>query len=459
VPAFRTTPPKAYIARLIRAGFKIAICDQMEQPARAKARSHEKSCASSLRVPPRCRPPRRSRKQFSRVRRQASLGSPIGLAYVDLSTGEFQATEFSGERADDALRDELQLLRPRETLLPRPQQLFETAKTSLLEGVGGVESRLEDWVFPARLCRAHPARTVWRRRNSRVSASTITRKRWLPPRHRSHLRENAARGDRSAPTNENADASGVEALRHLDRVRYYEQHDALVLDPCPSATWSCSLPSSPKTAGRTTGPTTLIAALDATVTAWARASCAPGFYARSSTARPSTPALMPSGTSCNKPSCAANPQGTQRHPRPRAAHQPDHAGACDSARTRGAAQVARTAPVLKNFLTPQPAGGSELLRQLHQEIDEPLTSAIDSNALSPTSRRPGHRSRHDSQRLPRRARRTSSTSASTANRLSPHGKSASAKRTGIRSLKIRFNQSLATILKFRKPTCILPGGL
>jgi len=27
-------------------------------------------------------------------------------------------------------------------------------------------------------------------------------------------------------------------------------------------------------------------------------------------------------------------------------------------------------PVLKNFLTPPPAGGSELLRQLHQEIDE-----------------------------------------------------------------------------------------
>src|SRR5947209_5511010 len=63
-------------------------------------------------------------------------GSPIGLAFVDLSTGEFQATEFCGPRADEALRDELQLLRPRETLLPRPQQLFETAKTSLLEGAG-----------------------------------------------------------------------------------------------------------------------------------------------------------------------------------------------------------------------------------------------------------------------------------------------------------------------------------
>src|SRR6267142_721965 len=78
---------------------------------------------------------------------QNSSAAIIGLALVDLSTGEFQATEFSGPDAQESLRDELQLIRPRETLLPRPQQLFETAKTSLLDGVGGVESRVEDWVF------------------------------------------------------------------------------------------------------------------------------------------------------------------------------------------------------------------------------------------------------------------------------------------------------------------------
>src|SRR5258705_13654236 len=73
--------------------------------------------------------------------------SPIGLAFVDLSTGEFQCTELSGPLAEEALRDELQLLHPRETLLPRPPQLFETAKTSLLDGTGGVESRIDDWAF------------------------------------------------------------------------------------------------------------------------------------------------------------------------------------------------------------------------------------------------------------------------------------------------------------------------
>ena len=42
----------------------------------------------------------------------------IGLAFVDLSTGEFRTTEFSGEKAEARLRDELGVLRPREILLP-----------------------------------------------------------------------------------------------------------------------------------------------------------------------------------------------------------------------------------------------------------------------------------------------------------------------------------------------------
>jgi len=50
----------------------------------------------------------------------------IGLAFVDLSTGEFRATEFSGERAEARLRDELGILRPREVLL-RALSLFPSS--------------------------------------------------------------------------------------------------------------------------------------------------------------------------------------------------------------------------------------------------------------------------------------------------------------------------------------------
>src|ERR1700719_2992384 len=136
-----------YVARLIRAGFKIAICDQMEQPGPGKkivrrevVRVITPGTATDGAVLE-----ARENNFLAAVARDAA--GTLGMAYVDLSTGEFQTTEFSGPGAAEELRDELQLLRPRETLLPRPQQLFDTAKDALPEGVGGVETRLEDWIF------------------------------------------------------------------------------------------------------------------------------------------------------------------------------------------------------------------------------------------------------------------------------------------------------------------------
>src|SRR5882672_7465157 len=214
-----------YIARLIRNGFKVAICDQMEAPGPGKklvrrevVRVITPGTATDVAVLD------ARENNFLAAVSQDAAASTIGIAFVDLSTGEFQATEFRGPHAEESLREELQLLHPRETLLPRPQQLFETAKTSLLEGTGGVESRVEDWAFQHdyadRILReqfgvaeltgfgldGHP--------QALCAAGAIVH----------YLRENAARGDHD-------EAHAIEALNHLDRVRYYEQHDALILDP------------------------------------------------------------------------------------------------------------------------------------------------------------------------------------------------------------------------------------
>src|ERR1700719_3300435 len=255
-----------YIARLIRAGFKVAICDQMELPGPGKkivrrevVRVITPGTATDGAV-------LEGRENNFLAAVAKYVAGTLGMAYVDLSTGEFQATEFSGADAAEALRDELQLLRPRETLLPHPQQLFESAKTSLLDGTGGVESRLDEWVFQRdyaeRILREqfgvaeltgfglddHP--------QALAAAGAIVH----------YLRENSARGERTAAANENADASGIEALRHLDHVRYYEQHHALVLDPVSVRNLELLAPIFTEDAGRTSGPTTLIGALDATVT-------------------------------------------------------------------------------------------------------------------------------------------------------------------------------------------------
>ena len=93
------------------------------------------------------------------TRAAAAVGAPgnrtsrsfepvIGLAFVDLSTGEFRATEFSGEAAEARLRDELGILAASwRILLPRPVTLFPTTSSVEMDGIGAVETRLDDWVL------------------------------------------------------------------------------------------------------------------------------------------------------------------------------------------------------------------------------------------------------------------------------------------------------------------------
>src|SRR5262249_18072105 len=108
-------------------------------------------------------------------------------------------------------------------------------------------------------------------------------------------------------------------------------------------------------------------------------------------------------------------------------------------------------PVLKNSVTPPPAGGSELLRHLHGEIDElsdvrdRLEPAIADEppalATDPGIIRPGFHEELDELR-----------------NLSQHSKQIIAameererKRTGIGSLKIRFNQIFGYYIEISKP--------
>jgi DNA mismatch repair protein MutS len=249
-----------YIARLIRAGFKVAICEQMEQPGPGKklvrreiSRVITPGTATDVAVLD-----ARENNFLAAVAQDTSSrnGPTIGLALVDLSTGEFLATEFRGERAQEELRDELQLLHPRETLLPRPQQLFETAKNSLLDGTGGVETNLEDWTF-----QRDYAERILREQFGVAELTGFGLDQHLQAMCAAgalvhYLRENAARGD---------DGPSVEALQHLDRIRYYQQQDALVLDPVSVRNLELLTPIFSEEA-KSTGPTTLIAALDSTVT-------------------------------------------------------------------------------------------------------------------------------------------------------------------------------------------------
>jgi DNA mismatch repair protein MutS len=142
---------EAYIGKLIRKGFKVAICEQVEDPRLAK---------------------NLVRREVTRVvtpgtAADSSLGSDennflaaltqaedrVGFAALDLSTGEFRATEFSGESALRRVQEELEQLRPKELLYRSTAPLFASA-TNLNRAPrpwssGGMcaETPLDDWIF------------------------------------------------------------------------------------------------------------------------------------------------------------------------------------------------------------------------------------------------------------------------------------------------------------------------
>ena len=137
-----------------------------------------------------------------------------------------------------------------------------------------MESRIDDWAFQQdyaqRILRNSSASrnslasasTVIRTLSRRPAPSYITFAKMLPgfqglANRQDGTESNGSAGYSGAPT--------LEALRHLDRVRFYEQHDSLVLDPVSVRNLELLTPIFSDDSGKNT-PTTLVAALDVTVT-------------------------------------------------------------------------------------------------------------------------------------------------------------------------------------------------
>jgi DNA mismatch repair protein MutS len=122
---------EGYLSRLIQKGYRVAICEQMEEASAGKKlvkrevtrvvtpgtvtessllRSHENNYLAAI-----CR-----------------SGTRAGLAHVDISTGEFRATELDAADLDAALEN----LNVREVLAAES-----------ITGLTGLRTALEDWVF------------------------------------------------------------------------------------------------------------------------------------------------------------------------------------------------------------------------------------------------------------------------------------------------------------------------
>jgi len=114
-----------YLSKLLRKGFKVAICEQMEDPRLAKKLVRRE--VTRVLTPGTAIDSSVSSEENNFLAALSRASGAVGLAALDLSTGEFRATEFRGPDAERRVLEELQQLRPREVLYPSALPLFDRA--------------------------------------------------------------------------------------------------------------------------------------------------------------------------------------------------------------------------------------------------------------------------------------------------------------------------------------------
>jgi DNA mismatch repair protein MutS len=252
-----------YISKLIRRGFKVAICEQMEDPRLAKKLVRRE--VTRVVTPGTAADSSLGSEENNFLAAVAAVGERVGFAALDLSTGEFRATEFAGETAGRRIQEELDQLRPKE--------LLYGSSAPLLENI----SKGEESLRFARLGRVKdPARPSPSAPGSAWAETPLDD--WIfAPDHAVPLLENhfgvlSLEGFGLAGKPAAASAAGAilyyirstqrGTLDHVDRIGFYERQNCLVLDAVTVRNLELI---EPLFAGTDAG-VTLFRGLDATVT-------------------------------------------------------------------------------------------------------------------------------------------------------------------------------------------------
>jgi len=142
---------EGYLQRLLRMGYKIALCEQMEDPKQTKTIVRRE--VTRVLTPGTALDPSLGAEQSNYLASVAGVGQAWGVALLDLSTGEFRATEFAGAGAWAGAVDELGRVRPVELvygqgLLRGVNLAGEEETTAGLDGIR-TKTSVEEWVFTA----------------------------------------------------------------------------------------------------------------------------------------------------------------------------------------------------------------------------------------------------------------------------------------------------------------------
>jgi DNA mismatch repair protein MutS len=210
-----------YLQRLLRKGFRVAICEQMEDPKQAKGVVRRE--VTRILTPGTALDPSLSAEQSNYLASIFLEGTGVsqtcGLTLLDLSTGEFRTTEFSGPTAWMQATDELGRVRPVELLYG----------SGLLGGVNLAGEAVEEGSAALEAIRTKTAQESW----------VYTPDHALPLL-RSHFRVHSLDGLGLQGHEAAAIAAGALLhymratkqgdLEHVNGLRFYERSSCLELD-------------------------------------------------------------------------------------------------------------------------------------------------------------------------------------------------------------------------------------
>ena len=106
-----------YIARLVRKGYRVAICEQTEEASKTKKLVRREVVRIVTPGTP-IDPQLLDAREAVFLAAVCSSGETVGAAFLDISTGEFRATQESGPDAWEKIRADLESYAPRELLFP-----------------------------------------------------------------------------------------------------------------------------------------------------------------------------------------------------------------------------------------------------------------------------------------------------------------------------------------------------
>lgn len=119
----------AYVAKLIRKGYRVAICDQVEEPT-GRSKLVKREVVRIITPGTAIESQLLEASDHNYLAAIAGTPTEMGAAFLDLSTGDFFATEFSGDDAGERIVEQLDAFGVREILYPKSLEDFLSARVS-----------------------------------------------------------------------------------------------------------------------------------------------------------------------------------------------------------------------------------------------------------------------------------------------------------------------------------------